>query len=184
MAAAGLQKVGRVPDDGLGAVIEALRDPDIRVRTTIASVLGRLEPVPPSAIPYLVENTAPAGDDALRLAAAIALRSAGSAVPETIMVNLLKDANLRVRLVGASAILANDAGQEDAGIVVREAMADKNPRVRELALTLIEPLGPGIASFADILQSARAEETDGTILERIERMLGTRAEPLVPLPAN
>lgn len=184
MAAAGLQKVGRVPDDGMGVVIEALRDPDIRVRTTIASVLGRLDPVPPSAIPYLVENTTPAEDDALRLAAAIALRSARSAVPESIMVNLLKDANLRVRLVAASAILANDAGQEDAGIVVREAMADKNPRVRELALTLIEPLRSGIASFAEILESARAEETDGAILERIERMLGTRAEPLVPLPAS
>ena len=143
----GCKKAGRVPDDGWDAVVEALRDPDIRVRTTIASLLGRLDPVPPSAIPGLAENAA-AGDDGLRLAAAVALRAAGPAAPAApaaVLDDLLRDATLRVRLAAASAVLANNSDPPEAHNAVREALADANPRIRELGHALVEPLGRGRA---------------------------------------
>ncbi len=179
VASAGLQKLGRVPESGIDVVIEALRDPDIRVRTTIASVLGRLDPVPSAAIPFLIENTSAASDDGLRLASTIALRAAGSDVPKRVMVSLLKDANLRVRLTAASAVLSGETDHEDAAVVIREALNDKNPRLRELALSLIEPLGSEIPTFLNDLESTRTVETDGGIRERIERLIAA-----IPVPAK
>lgn len=180
IASAGLQKGGVVPEGGVDAVIDALRDPDIRVRTTIASVLARLDPVPPASIAGLIECAAPGNEESLRMAAAIALRAAGSSVPARVMIDLLKDSNQKVRLVAVSAVIATDPANADAADVIREAMADPNPRLRESALSLIENSGEAVSLFRKDLEAARLGDSDPGIVERIDRQLGAMTDEINP----
>jgi HEAT repeat protein len=140
LAVAGLQKAGQLPADGVETVIETLRDPDLRVRTTAASILGQLEVIPPSAIPFLIENTAAANDDSLRLASTIALSAAQDKKSQAIFEALLQDKNQRVRLVAASSLLSTNPAHHPAKIIVSEALTDSSPRIQEHAKALIKNL--------------------------------------------
>jgi HEAT repeats len=75
VASAGWRNETGISEEAIPALIEALSDPEVRVRANAAHALARLEALPGAAIPLLIECTADA-DDALRMNAAIALKRA------------------------------------------------------------------------------------------------------------
>jgi HEAT repeat protein len=144
VASAAWFKAPVVPPTAAPALIEGLRDSETRVRSNAAYALARLDELPGDAVPLLQECMSEA-DDGLRLNAALALRLAPFPVVADLMRQLLDDPNVRVRLVAAGAILAQDPSHSRAVAVVQTAANDPTPRVRQACdelLTLIPPTGP------------------------------------------
>ena len=139
LASAGWMKMHAIPDDAVAALVDALRDPEPQVRANAAHALGRLDALPPAAVPALRECAADPVE-ALRLNAAVALRLAPPAEAAAALAPLLADPSVKVRLVAARGLLAADPADPAAEAVVREALADPSPRVREAAEELARNL--------------------------------------------
>jgi len=114
-----------VPD-----LIQALQDPETQVRANVAFALGRLDTLPPEAVPALLECAAHP-NDGLRLNASVALQLAPPSLVMDLMSHLLDDLNVRIRLVAARAILAQSPQDPRAMAVVFAASDDPSPRVRQ-----------------------------------------------------
>ena len=74
LASAGWMNAAAIAEQAIPALVEALGDPEVRVRANCAHALARLDTIPAAAIPLLVECTLDA-DDGLRMNAAMALIS-------------------------------------------------------------------------------------------------------------
>ncbi len=57
MASAGFMNSIAISEQTIPALVEALGDPEVRVRANCAHALGRLDAIPPAAIPLLFECT-------------------------------------------------------------------------------------------------------------------------------
>jgi HEAT repeat protein len=128
-----------ITEQAIPALIEALDDPEVRVRANCAHALGRLDAIPAAAIPQLVECSLDA-DDGLRINAAMALKLAPAGVVADVMQRLVADPNSRVRLIAASSLLSADSSNSSADAVLAEALEDPAPRVRDAANELVDSL--------------------------------------------
>jgi HEAT repeat protein len=161
MASAGWMKATAVPEEVIPALVEALRDPEIQVRANAAHALARLDAVPTGAVPLLIDCTADA-NDGLRINAALALKLATGAAVAQAMEQLVEDANLRIRFIAASWLLARDPGHCQAYAVVVETFSDPTVRLRQAALALVKSLGAS-GIFQGTLR-LRAELEENSVL--------------------
>ena len=140
LASAGWMNAAAIGEQAIPDLVEALGDPEVRVRANCAHALARLDTIPAAAIPLLVECTLDA-DDGLRMNAAMALSLAPTGMVAEVMQRLVADSNSRVRLIAASSLLSAESSNPSAGAVLREALEDPAPRVRAAAHDLLESLG-------------------------------------------
>ncbi len=148
VASAGWMNATSIPDGAIGALVEALGDPEVQVRANCANALARLDAIPDAAVPRLIECTAD-DNDGLRLNAAMALRLAPTAAVLEVMRGLVDDPNSRVRLIAAGCLLAVEADHAGAGLVLIAALEDPAPRVRAAAVELLASLGAGGAAIIE-----------------------------------
>src|SRR6185312_16461700 len=148
LASAGWRKAAAVPEEAVPALVEALNDPEVRVRANAAFALGRLDPVPDEAIPLLAECTAHP-DAGLRLNAALALQAVPGRAAADAMHPLLDDPNPRVRLIAARRILADDSADPGAIAVLADALAAPAVGIRQAAADLVEAIGPASGAILD-----------------------------------
>jgi HEAT repeat protein len=169
VASGGWIRAESIPEAVVPLLIEALRDPETPVRANAARVLARLDSLPSDAIAPLVACTADA-NDALRMYAAIALKTARVAAALEAMEHLLEDANVRIALIAAGSRLCADPDNARARAVVTEALSDSAPRTRRAALELVDALGAGGASFREALQQRIGVETEPDLREVLARL--------------
>jgi HEAT repeat protein len=167
VASAGWMKATSIPEEVIPALIQGLADPEVQVRANVAHALSRLESLPVDAVPRLAE-CATDPNDGLRINAALALKLGPSGEVRGIMEQLVADPYLRVRLIAAGWLLANNPGNERAITVVGEALADPAFRLRKAALALVESLGEKGEVFVEHLRLRDALEEDS----EARRMLG------------
>jgi HEAT repeat protein len=156
VASAGWMNVTAITDQAIPALVEALGDPEVRVRANCAHALGRLDAIPAAAIPLLVECTLDA-DDGLRMNAATALKLAPTGMVTEVMQRLVADPNSRVRLIAASSLLSAESSNSSAGAVLMDALEDPALRMRAAAHELVESLGA--AGAAHVLGLTNGEES-------------------------
>jgi HEAT repeat protein len=179
VASGGWMKAPAIPEEVVPALVEALRDPDTQVRANAAHALARLETLPAEAVPLLAACTTDPSDG-LRMNAAMALRRAPPGAAAEDLQHLLEDANVRVRLIAAGALVSATPDHPRAGAVLAEALNDPSPRVRRAALELVESLGTAAAVFREVVeQRGRTEEESDLkdMLTRLSERLAAQAEP-------
>jgi len=152
IASGGWIKAAAIPEEVIPLLVEALRDSEVQVRANAANALARLESLPAEAIPLLLACAAD-DSDAVRLNAATALKLAAPRAADEVMRHLIGDANIRIRLIAASCLLATDPGNVQAGDVLREALSDPAPRIRQAGQELLESLGAGGAPILEGLKN-------------------------------
>lgn len=186
VASAGWMKAAAIAEEAIPALIEGLHDSEVQVRANAAHALARLDPLPAAAIAPLIECTADA-NDGLRMNAAMALKQAPAGAAGEAMVRLIGDANLRVRLIAASSLLAAEPGNVQAAVVVAEALGDPAARVRKAALELVDTLGTAGTVFLEDLKKREGleEETElrdalAPLIQRLGKQAVTEAQPLAP----
>ena len=106
-----------VPPAAIHALIDGLRDPDVRVRANVANAMARLTTIPVEAISLLID-CASDPNDALRRNAAMALKQAPPEAVAEIMEHLTADPNLHVRLTATSSLVSSEANDANAGAVL------------------------------------------------------------------
>ncbi len=84
--------------------------------------------------------------------AAMALRLAPAGAVLDVMQRLIADPNSRVRLIAAGSLLTAESGNNQAGVVLLEALEDPALRVREAAIELLASLGTECAAFIEGLR--------------------------------
>jgi HEAT repeat protein len=171
MASAGWMKAAAIPEAVVPALIEALRDPEIQVRANASHALARLDVLPVAAIPSLIACTGDA-NDGLRINAALALKLATGNTVALAMEHLVEDANLRICLIAASWLLSVNATHAQASAVVRESLGNPTVRLRQAALALLKSLGPGAATFLDIIRSRTTLEEEPELREALAQLAG------------
>jgi hypothetical protein len=105
----------------------------------VAYALSRLDAVPASAVPVLLECVAHPSDG-LRLHAALALQAVAEKSVVEDLSALLEDSNMSIRLIAARAVLTIETKQAAALTVVAEALASESAGYRRAALRLVEAL--------------------------------------------
>ncbi len=173
VASAGWMKAAAISEDGVCALVETLRDPEVQVRANAAHALARLETLPAAAISPLIECSADANDE-LRLKAAVALKQAPSSAVVEAMRHLVADTNPRIRLIAASSLLSVEPSNAIAGVVLVEALEDPAARVRRAALEVVKSLDAKGAIFLEDLKKCAALEPE-TELQGIIAMLIERS---------
>ncbi|HKI30664.1 MAG TPA: HEAT repeat domain-containing protein [Gemmataceae bacterium] len=181
VASGGWMKAASIPEAIIPVLVVALSDPEAQVRANAAHALARLDSLPAEAIPLLVACTADPSDG-LRMTAAMALKAAPAGATGEAMRHLLEDANVRIRLIAASSLLAADPGDARARVVLVEALGDPSLRVRKAALELVESLGTNGVAFLEVLKERAGLEEDaelrdalGGIIERLGNQPGSPA---------
>ena len=162
LASAGWMNAAAIGEEAIPALVEALADPEVRVRANCAHALARLDTVPAAAIPLLVECTLDA-DDGLRINAAMALSGAPADMVAEVMQRLVADSNSRVRLIAASSLLSAESSNPSAGAVLLEALEDPAPRVRGAAHELLESLGESGAALVQGLTNGDESREDSVL---------------------
>jgi HEAT repeat protein len=157
-------------EEALPELIEALRDPESKVRANAARALLRFTPLVPEAMAPLLENAAHP-DDAVRLSAALALRAAPRGEGHSAFEQLLADPNERIRLLVAGFLLSDVPAHERAAAVLTAALTDPAPRLRKAALELVASLGPAGAVFLEQLQHRALEELDPEVSDLLADLL-------------
>jgi HEAT repeat protein len=178
VASGGWIRAASIPAEVIPFLVMALRDSEVQVRANAAHALARLDTLPAEAIPLLVACTADPSD-ALRINAALALKLAPAGATAEAMRRLVEDANVRIRLIAASSLLAADPGDARAGAVLVEALSDPALRIRKVALNLVESLGTDGAAFLAGLKMRDGLEREGELREILARLierLGKQAE--------
>jgi hypothetical protein len=88
------------------------------------------------------------------------------------MEHLVEDANLRICLIAASWLLSVNATHAQASAVVRESLGNPTVRLRQAALALLKSLGPGAATFLDIIRSRTTLEEEPELREALAQLAG------------
>jgi HEAT repeat protein len=169
LASAGWMNATAIEEQAISALVEALGDPEVRVRANCAHALARLDAIPAAAIPLLVECTFDA-DDGLRMNAAMALSLAPTGTVSEVMQRLVADPNSRVRLIAARSLLSAESSNPTAGAVLREALEDPALRVRGAAHELVESLGASGAASALGLRNGEESRDDSAVAVRSEQL--------------
>lgn len=170
VASAGWMNAADIPEAAIPALLDALRDSEIRVRANAAHALGRLDVLPASAVSMLVECAADP-DDRLRINVTLALKRAPAGTADEFMVQMLADPNSRTRLIAASSLLSSKSDHARASVVVVEALRDPAPRVRKAALELVESLGPCGESFLESLIERDELERDADLRDIVKHLI-------------
>jgi HEAT repeat protein len=170
VASGGWMKAASIPEEIIPDLVVALRDPETQVRANAAHALARLDALPSEAIPLLVACTADP-NDGLRINAALALKVVPPGASGEAMQRLLEDANVRIRLIAASSLLAGGPGDARAGAVLVEALSDPALRVRKAALDLVESLGTGGAAFLEALKERHGAEEEEELREVLAQLI-------------
>jgi HEAT repeat protein len=157
VASAGWMNATSILDEAIPDLVEALRDPEVQVRTNCALALARLDTIPNLAIPLLIECTADA-NDGLRMSAARALERAPVAAVIDVMQRLITDPNSRIRLIAAGTLLSSEPRNTSAAAVLVEALADPVLRVREAASVLLDSLGEGGKLLVEELKETKVRD--------------------------
>src|SRR5262249_29565505 len=160
IASAGWLKAEAIPGEAVPALVGALRDPQGQGRANAARALARLDPVPAEAVPPLAQGAAqPSG--ALRLSAALAPQAVGPPGPRSeALRRLVADPNVRVRLIAAGALLAEDAADAGAAAAVAEALSSPTAAYRRAAVGLVESLGEAGGELLDVVKRRAGVEED------------------------
>ena len=95
LASAGWMNAAAIGEQAIPDLVEALGDPEVRVRANCAHALARLDTIPAAAIPLLVECTLDA-DDGLRTNAAMALSLAPAGMVAEVMHRFVADSSSRM----------------------------------------------------------------------------------------
>jgi HEAT repeat protein len=173
-AARGLGRAGADRARSVPALLEALGDPDHRLREAAATALRSFEPLPPEVAAELLA----ALDDADPRVRAEAARSLGACSPEAAgavdgLVRALADSHPGVRERAARALgeLGPDAPAAVASLVA--LVGDPSLLVRRRAVEALGLIGPAAHTAVAALERAREEEAlrwhAGTALRRIGR---------------
>jgi HEAT repeat protein len=179
IASAGWLKAEAIPEEAVPALVGALSDPEAQVRANAARALARLVPVPAEAVPLLAECAAQPSD-ALRLSAALALQAAAPSGPRSEALHrLVGDPNVRVRLIAAGALLAEDAADAGAAAAVAEALSSPTGAYRRAAVGLVESLAEAGGELLDVLKRRAGVEEDpdlrAALARAVERLAGEAA---------
>jgi HEAT repeat protein len=174
VASGGWMNAPAISEEVVPALVETLRDPETQVRANAAHALSRLESVPAEAVPLLAACAADPSDG-LRLNAAMALRRAPPGSTSAPLALLLEDANVRVRLVAAGAVLTADRTDPRAAAILVEALSDPSPRVRKAALEFIDTLGCDGTAFLAALQQRQGIEEDSELSPVLAELTGRLA---------
>jgi HEAT repeat protein len=168
--------VSDIPADVLPALAEGLKDPDVQVRSNIASACARQPALPPVVFPLLLACTADP-DDGLRLHSLRALRHAplDSLIP--ILPRLVADTNPNIRLRAAGYALQLSPADMEAFAILQEALHSDLPRTRRQALELLEPMGLRALPFTPDLQQRLQVEEDPEFRSLVQHVLDTLAPP-------
>ena len=121
----------------------------------------------------------------------MALKVAGPGAVGDVMRHLIRDVNLRIRLIAASCLLPADPGNAEAGAVLMEALGHPALRVRKAALELVESLAAGGAAFLGGLNKRDGLEEEpelrdalARLIERLAPPVGTNPEPVTGQDPN
>jgi hypothetical protein len=115
----------------------------------------------------------------LRMNAASALRRAPAGAADGSLRLLTEDANLRIRLIAASALPAADHGDARVAAVLSEALDDPAARIRIGALHRIDSLCTSGAAFFDHLMERKSREQETELLEMLNRIIERPRPPAV-----
>jgi HEAT repeat protein len=143
--------LGNIGSSAVSALKKALADKDVRLRRTGAFALGLIGPKAKSATAELSAALADREPD-VRALAARALGRVGSAAQSALpkLEAALKDKEVPVR-VNAALALWQAGGRTDGLPVLKEALADKRPHIREQACAALGALGEKAAPAAPAL---------------------------------
>lgn len=173
--------------------IEAIKDPDDKVRQYAISALGSIGPPAATAVPTLIAVLkAPAGELTSgnvdrkraansRSAAAAALGSLGPAAKEAVgaLAAALQDENIPVRRWAATSLGEMGTDGRSAVPALLQALGDSDVQVRRYAIQSLKKIGPGPDSVSGLLPSLR--DPDATVRETAAMLLKTlRESPGVP----
>ncbi len=123
--------------------------------------------------------------DALRMNA-VALKLAALCAAGDALRRLIRDANIRIRLIAATCLLATDRGDAGAGAVLVGALGDPDARVRKAAPNLVESLGASGAAFLGVLKERHGLEEEvelrdvlAPVIDRLVPEAGSDLQPVV-----
>src|SRR5262249_46588871 len=156
--------------EALPLLVEALKDPEVQVRSNVAYVLAQLKDLPSEAVPLLIECTVEP-DDGLRLNAVRALTTAADDTVTVVLPGLIEDPNSKVRLLAACFLLTRDTTHAKAAEILTTTLADPAVRLHTTTLELIEALGPGAAVFHEVIARRAGVEEDRAVRDRLSRIL-------------
>lgn len=186
LASAGWRKAHAIPEQAIPLLIQALHDPEYRVRANVAHALGRVDPLPEAAVAPLMECVRDPHDE-VRIHAAVALRAAPSSSALAVALNhLLHDPHPRVRLLAAARMIGDDPLNAEVQAVIRESLANPKAALRTAAFGVIQGLGDRGGPFAADMQQL-VDHPDWA--EQREQLLtslaafSAPAEPIVAAPA-
>ncbi len=151
-ASAGLVLCKDIPEDQIGSLAEAIRDPDEEVRSNVVSICLNRGMIRPEMYPALAACLAEPNDE-LRRNAMQALQGAPYEVVEEMLPRLLDDPLPAIRLQAAIQMLHHDPANEEARQIVTEAARSSNDRDR----TLIEEKFRGVAGFSGLFERPKKE---------------------------
>ena len=175
VASAGLIKAEQATPETAAALIDALHDPESKVRANAACALSRLPELPAEAIAH--------ADDGVRLNAALALRAAPAAKAAPVFRQWLADASARVRLIAAGYLLEADPADADAAAGLVTLLDDPSPRLRRTVVELVDSLGPRAAPFLEALKQRAGAEVDPELSGQLEEVI-ERLEAVSPAPTD
>lgn len=136
VASAGWRRAGAVPESALPVLVAALRDTEPAVRANAAHALGRLDELPAEAVRLLMECLADPSDG-VRLHAVVALGRSMVDIRTAALAETLGDANPRVALAAARALLEADPQHEVARQAVVAALRSDDGSARSAAENVV-----------------------------------------------
>ncbi len=180
-------------DEAIPALIEALKDPESKVRYQSLSALGNFmyNPNPPdlgAIIPTVTELLRDA-DRGIRWHAALMLGKIGprsrAAIP--LLTQILSDEDDTVRTYAAYALGEIGPESKVAGPALIKLLKDQDPNVRESAAKALAKVDPGSAPVVVAALSEDLKHEKPDFWGRAARSLGSfgaEAKPAVPLLVN
>ena len=145
--------------EGIDPLIQALRDPDKKVRAQAAKALGGIGDPCVNPLTLLMDDP----DWKVRYRAAEALGMTGSKKAVPFLITALDDPKDHVRYMAAKAIGEIGSGNAEKALIAR--LGDENEFVRRSAATALGKTG-GIA-VKEALQNSLAKEPSGEVREVI-----------------
>jgi len=149
--------------DGIDSLIQAIRDPDKKMRAQAAIALGEIGGPSIDPLTALLEDP----DWKVRYRAAEALGITGSDRAVPFLVNALDDPKDHVRYMAAKAIGEIGSGSAEKALIAR--LGDENEFVRRSAATALGKTGTKAAKKA--VQHSLNQETSETVRQTIETVL-------------
>jgi HEAT repeat protein len=177
-----LGQVGPDATDTAPALIEALKDEDLHVRTVAATSLGVLKPLPREAIPNLIALLGSGDRDSVAAARTLSLfgPEARSAIPALVEAMQAKDSEVRWNAIRTLGKIGPEARTAVPALI--KALKDEDALVREHAAESLGEIGPdareAVGPLIETLKDRVARVRRDTA--RSLGQIGEAARPAIP----